>query len=133
MIARRLSFSVGVSSSPPGSHSFGRIAKRLTRSARERPRVGGLDRGADGGTHLGVSGERGHGCVVDAVLGGELDGGVGVEGDQRGDVRAAVADRGGVARSAVSPPRCATSTLAGEMFLPPAVTISSFLRSTIET
>ncbi len=90
-IGRRLSFIVGVSSSPPGSQSPSTSVKRLIVSGRESVAFARVDGLLHGGAHALVAGERRE-VAVDALArrpGGRV---VGVEHEQRGVVAAAVAD-----------------------------------------
>ena len=87
---------VGVSTSPPTRHSSARTAKPLIRSTRESralaPSIAAWIARCSAGSPDSAATER----VVEAVLGREVDRGVGVEHDERDDVGPAVADRDGV-------------------------------------
>ena len=119
-IGLRRSFIVGVSSSPPGTQSPSRIAKRLDlldarQVARWRRRPRPATRRDDGRRRPGRRPRRA----------------VGVEHDQRDVVGPPVADRPSPGRSSGPAALSCASMFAGDMFLPAALMISSFLRSTI--
>ena len=96
-IGLRLSFIVGVSSSPPGTQSPSTMWNFLICSTRESFVVGRVDLGLHRLADLVVVGERLERRVVDAVLLRPRGRAVGVEHDQRGVVGARVADDGGLA------------------------------------
>ena len=93
MIGLRLSFIVGVISSPPGSHKVGRIANRLICSTRESLALPAATPAAISRDHLRVGGQGGGRASASPCCGRVRADRVGVEDHQRGVVRPAVADR----------------------------------------
>ena len=96
-IGLRLSFIVGVSSSPPGSQSPATIVNFLICSTRARCSLARVDALLHGGAHLLVVGQRLERGVLDPLLLGPPGRVVGVEHDQGGVVGPGVADRGRLA------------------------------------
>ena len=88
---RRLSFIVGVSSSPPGSQSPSTSVKRLIASGRESVALAASTASWTAATHALVAGERRE-VALDALARGPGGREVGVEHEQRRVVAAAVAD-----------------------------------------
>ena len=126
----RFSFIVGVSSSPPGSQSSASTVNFLIASTFETWLLTSSTAVLDLREQRSSRGERLERRVLDPLLGRPGGRDVGVEHDQRASGTAA----GRRSRTAVPTSGCAlsfASRFAGEMFLPPAVMISSFLRSTI--
>ena len=130
-IPRRLSFIVGVSSSESGSHSVGSTVNFLIASACENRSLATADLALDLRQHHRIdSPARPASSPWPPCARRPRRNDVGIEHEQRGEVRL---DRRPTTQAcpisgcALS----AASRLAGETFLPPAVMMSSFLRSTI--
>ncbi len=115
--------------SESGSHSSPSTFTFFTFSALLKPAMAVDQAGLHLGHHVGVLGQLGHGEVAQPVAGSaHARGLVGVEDDQGGDEgpRSPTAQAWPTSGMDLS----SASRLAGLMFLPPAVMISSFLRST---
>ena len=92
LIGLRLSFIVGVSSSPPGSHGSATIVNRFHLLDARQLRIACNDRGLHLRDHLRVGGNGGQVSRIQAVLVGLHRGHVGIEDHQRRHVGLTVAE-----------------------------------------
>ena len=100
---RRLSLSVGVSSSDSAVHSVGRSSNDFTCSGPREPGVGAVDGLLRHGPDLGLGRQVGEVGELDAVRLRDDRGHLAVQGQHRDDVRPVVAERERVARRSATP------------------------------